>query len=70
MSDTDTRVLAAIKRARTRPITATEIAQRSGFYIDTVRRAVARLLEVGEIAGVGQTNTGERGRPATLYTEA
>jgi len=60
-------VLSALNRARGRPLTVSELAERTGTAVPTVRRVLSALSEEGVVSGVDVRYTGQRGRPARTF---
>jgi predicted ArsR family transcriptional regulator len=54
--------------SRKNGITAEQVAVKTGVPISTVRSYLTFLKKQGDVQEVGSVRTGNRGRPALLYT--
>jgi len=59
-------IIATLKRAPKRGLTATAISERAGINLNTVRTTIYALASSGQVTRVGR-ETPSFGRPANLY---
>lgn len=60
--------MAAFDKRQKRGVTAYALAERTGLNLSTARTALWALAKSGNVRVVSKLETGERGRPANLYS--